>query len=330
MLGLAGVIAMDTNVAGVTVSVVEPAMLPRVAVIVVAPVATDVASPWEPASLLIVAAFVFEEFHMTDAVRSCVVWSEKVPVAVNCRLVPFATFGFVGVTATDTNIAGVTVSVVEPEMLPEVAVIEVEPVATAVASPWEPAALLIVAALAFEELQMTEAVRSCVVLSEKVPVAMICWVVPLAIPGLVGVSEMDTNVAGEIVIVVSPTTLSNDALMVAVPVCFPITCPGLSIVALVSSDELQFTDLVISRVLLFEYVPVAVNCWEVFFANDGFGGVKAIETSVDESATAPSEVDTVPLPQPARTVMNSDTRHRNHILFCDIDRSSSALSNKNR
>jgi hypothetical protein len=51
-------------------------------------------------------------------------------------------------------------------MLPDVAVIVVEPVAMAEANPFEPAALLIVAMPVLDELQVTAVVRSCVVLSE--------------------------------------------------------------------------------------------------------------------------------------------------------------------
>jgi hypothetical protein len=69
MLGLAGATARDASVAGVTVRVVEPAMLPEVAVIVVEPAATDVAMPLKPAALLTVAAAVLEELHVTEAVR---------------------------------------------------------------------------------------------------------------------------------------------------------------------------------------------------------------------------------------------------------------------
>ena len=76
MLGLVGVIAMETNVAGVTVSVVDPEMLPTVAVIVVVPAATAVASPLDPAALLIVATPVLEELQVAEAVRFCVVLSE--------------------------------------------------------------------------------------------------------------------------------------------------------------------------------------------------------------------------------------------------------------
>ena len=83
MLGLVGVTAIDDSVAAVTVRVVVPETVPRVAVIVVEPTATDVASPLEPAALLIVATDPAEELHVTTNVISCVVASEKVPVAIN-------------------------------------------------------------------------------------------------------------------------------------------------------------------------------------------------------------------------------------------------------
>ena len=72
MLGLAGVIDMDTRVAEVTVSVVVPDMLPDVAVIVVEPVATDVANPFEPAALLMDATAVLDEYQVTAVVKFCV------------------------------------------------------------------------------------------------------------------------------------------------------------------------------------------------------------------------------------------------------------------
>jgi hypothetical protein len=55
MLGLVGVTARVTSVAGVTVSVVDADTPPRVAEIVVEPVLTEVANPLEPAALLTVA-----------------------------------------------------------------------------------------------------------------------------------------------------------------------------------------------------------------------------------------------------------------------------------
>jgi hypothetical protein len=65
----------------------------------------------------------------------------------------------------DTSVAGVTVSVVEPETFPSAAEIVVEPAVKEVATPLEPAALLIAAAAELDA-QVTAVVRSCVVLSE--------------------------------------------------------------------------------------------------------------------------------------------------------------------
>jgi len=76
MLGLVGVTAIEDSVAAATVRVVVPETAPRVALIVVEPAATDVASPLEPAALLIVATGKVEEFHVTSDDISCVVASE--------------------------------------------------------------------------------------------------------------------------------------------------------------------------------------------------------------------------------------------------------------
>ena len=74
--------------------------------------------------------------------------------------------GLVGVTVRETSVAGVTVSIVDPETVPNAATIVVAPVATEVATPLDPAALLIVAMPGYDELQVTAFVRSCVELSE--------------------------------------------------------------------------------------------------------------------------------------------------------------------
>jgi len=81
---------MDTRVPEVTVRVAAPEMLAEVAVIVVVPVATAVTFPLVPAVLLTVATAGLEELHVTDDVISCVLLSEKVPVAVNWSVVPTA------------------------------------------------------------------------------------------------------------------------------------------------------------------------------------------------------------------------------------------------
>jgi hypothetical protein len=176
MLGLVGVIAKDTSVAGFTVRVVDPDMLPDVAVMVLVPAATEVARPFEPVVLLIDATLVLEEFQATVSVRSCVELSENVPVAVNCWVVPLAMLGLAGVIARATSDAAVTVRSVEPEVSPDVAVIFVFPAFFPYAYACLPvfdgaavesgATLVIVATLVSDELQVTDAVRSCVVLSE--------------------------------------------------------------------------------------------------------------------------------------------------------------------
>jgi hypothetical protein len=74
--------------------------------------------------------------------------------------------GLAGVTFMDTSVAEVTVSVVDPDILPDVAVIVVEPAATDVAKPLELAALLMDATPAVDEPQVTAVVRFCVELSE--------------------------------------------------------------------------------------------------------------------------------------------------------------------
>jgi hypothetical protein len=70
-----------------------------------------------------------------------------------------------GVTWIEKRVAAVTVSPVEPEMLPEVAVMVVDPRLTAVARPWVPTALEMVPTEVVEEVQVTAVVRFCTVLS---------------------------------------------------------------------------------------------------------------------------------------------------------------------
>jgi len=66
---LAGVTLMATSTAGFTVSVLNPLIAPAVAVIVLPPTPTPVASP----PLEIVAKAVAEELQLTEEVRFCVV-----------------------------------------------------------------------------------------------------------------------------------------------------------------------------------------------------------------------------------------------------------------
>ena len=66
ILGLIDVIAIDTNVTGVTVKVTGAEVMPPIAaVILLVPAATDVARPLEPAALLIVATEVVADAQVT-------------------------------------------------------------------------------------------------------------------------------------------------------------------------------------------------------------------------------------------------------------------------
>ena len=151
------------------------------------PVATAVARP----AAEMVATEVVAEAQVTRLVRFRVDLSVRVPMAVNCWLLPLATEGLAGVTAMETNAAAVTVSTVEPVTPPSLALIAAVPVPAAVARPCEPAALETAATEVVADAQVTWLVRFCVELSVKVPVAENCCVRPFATLGLAGVTAID-------------------------------------------------------------------------------------------------------------------------------------------
>ena len=70
MLGAAGITAIETRVAGVTVNPVDPAMLPKLAVMVADPIASEAARPFVPAALLTETTVVSDELQLTELVRS--------------------------------------------------------------------------------------------------------------------------------------------------------------------------------------------------------------------------------------------------------------------
>jgi hypothetical protein len=76
MLGLSEKTSMETSVAGVIVSAVDPDMIPNAAVIVVVPAVTEVSIPCEPAALLMAATPTTDELQATEFVRFCIVLSE--------------------------------------------------------------------------------------------------------------------------------------------------------------------------------------------------------------------------------------------------------------
>ena len=89
--------------------------------------------------------------------------SVKVAVAENCCWAPNAMDTFAGVTAIETSVAGLTIIVAEALTEAEEIAIVVVPVLKVSASPCVPPELLIVATLAFVELQCPNWVKFWVV-----------------------------------------------------------------------------------------------------------------------------------------------------------------------
>ena len=109
---------------------------------------------------------------------------------MNCLVRPLAIPGLTGVTVIRLKVAGVTVSVVFPDTLPDVAVMADAPVATPVARP--PG--FTVATVILPDDQETDKVISREVPSEYMPVAVNCLVRSLGMLGSAGVTAMDVSV----------------------------------------------------------------------------------------------------------------------------------------
>jgi hypothetical protein len=185
---VAGVTAIELNVAAVTVKVAEPDLPPDVAVIVATPTDTPVAMPGDTT----VATGRLLEVHAAILLRSTVVPSVNVPVATNRCVRPIGIEAVNGVTVIELNVAFVTVKVPESDFPPKLAVMTDAPAATAVE---RPDALLTVATLVVPDVQMEDAVTSRDVPSLYVAIAIYCWGAPvgIAIVAVAGVTAIDTN-----------------------------------------------------------------------------------------------------------------------------------------
>jgi hypothetical protein len=73
-------------------------------------------------------------------------------------------------------------------------------------------------------------------------VAANCWVAPVAIDGLAGVTAIDTNAAVVTVRVVLPVTPAELALIVDVPLAIEVARPPAAMVATFVFDEVQVTE----------------------------------------------------------------------------------------
>ena len=162
---------------------------------------------------------------------------------MNCGLVKFATVKLAGVTAIETN-GFVMVSAALPETEPEVAVMVTLPGATPLARPPVP----IEAIRLFDDCQVAVAVKSLVLASANVPMAVYCCVALGAMEAAGGVTAMETS--GLVTVSTAiPEIAPNVAVIVEVaPGVFPVARPAAVIVA--PAPAVQVTDEVMFFVLL--------------------------------------------------------------------------------
>ena len=218
-----------------TVNAVEPLTEPKAAEMVLAPAARLVANPL----LSIVTKEAADELQSTDAVMSCVVLSLKIPVAVNCLVAPMGIVELAGETESETRVAFVTVTAAVPLIPPEVAVTVTLPAATPVASPDE----LTVSKFCAEADHVTEG-SSCVLPSSKIPVALSCTVVPVAMVAVPGVTDRDCRCAFTTVKSEESVKVPTAAVIVVVPGPTVVAIPVLALtVATAGEDELQTAPL---------------------------------------------------------------------------------------
>jgi hypothetical protein len=224
-VGLIGWTTIWLSVGPVTVTVVDPATPPTVAVTVVVPTPVAVSCPRAPLALLTVATPVLAVVHTAVAVRSTVVMSEYTPVAFIDWRMPTSIVEFAGVTDIETSAAAVTVRVVEPVTPARLATARVVPSALPVASPCEPGALLIDAMPESSVDQVTLVVMSIDEPSEYVPRALSARFVASGMDGFVGPTSMRTSVAAVTVTLAAPLTAPSVAVIAAPPAPTAVTTP---------------------------------------------------------------------------------------------------------
>jgi hypothetical protein len=236
-----GATVIVCSTAAVTVSCAVPLIAPfavEVAVMVIGPPAfTPVATP----AALIVAIVVSAELQFTLTTPE--VPSEKWPVAVNACVRPSATLAGVGATVIVCSVAPVTVSCAVPLIAPlvvEVAVIVIGPPAfTPVATP----AALIVTTVVSDDSQLT--LTGAVVPSEKCPVAVNGCVNPAETVAEAGATVIVCSTAAVTVScavpLIAPFVVDVAVIVIGPPAFTPVATPAALIVAMVMSDDDQFT-----------------------------------------------------------------------------------------
>ena len=148
--------------------------------------------------------------------------------------------GFAGVMASDTRSGCPTLTVADPLIDPEAAVMVALPMPLPVLSP----VLTILATLVADELQLTLLVRSCVPPSLYVPIAVNCWFVPFAIEAVAGVTDNDVSTGAVTVNVAEPLIDPELAVIVVAPRVAPVASPLPLTVAVVVDEEVHVAVLV--------------------------------------------------------------------------------------
>lgn len=139
----------------------------------------------------------------------------------------------------DNSTAGVTVTVLVPTWPARLALTTQGPRFNAVTKPPP----LMGATDGSAEVQLTCDEISRTLASENVPVAAICKVKPLAMPGSTGVTAMDCNVTALTVISVLAESAPVVAVIVEVPAASALARPPESMLATAGVFELQVTDV---------------------------------------------------------------------------------------
>jgi hypothetical protein len=133
----------------------------------------------------------------------------------------------------EVSVGALTVIPVDPDIVPSVALIVVDPVATAVAAP----VLSIETSEVSADTHVTCALMSWELPSLRVPVAVNCCVVFTTSEVFAGSTAMEVNI-GLTVMLFDPLTVPTDAVIVVLPALKAVAKPELLIVATLL--ELEF------------------------------------------------------------------------------------------
>lgn len=197
MVAVVGLIEMAVSVADVTDSVAAALLSAAVISMTVWPAPTILARPAVCGESLIVAMLASLELQCPVPVMSLTVPSVYVPVAVNCCVNPSGTDASGGAIVMETSAAAFIVSEVDPLTPALVAVMFADPLPDVIANP-----VLLIFTRSESEVHEALEVKSWVVPSLNVPMAVNCWLAPEGTEELSGDTFSDTSAAGDTVMLV--------------------------------------------------------------------------------------------------------------------------------